>query len=347
MKKILSIIIPTYNMEKYLRKCLSSLLIGDRLELIDVIVVNDGSKDSSLEIARGFEAEYPDVFNVVDKSNGNYGSCVNRGLKEARGKYVKILDADDSYDTAEFAKLVERLLELDVDLCLTDYVIVNEKGERTSSHKRGVMEEGTVYRAEDFLSRCLDDLIKMHEIVYRTQMLRDMNYSQTEGIAFTDTEWALLPLERVEKACYLQLSVYKYLVGREGQTVDPKRAASLHSQGMKTLFRQISVFSNMSELSAEKKQYMTQFLLCNIRYTYRTCLVTSYKYMSDDKLREFDENLKSASIELYSLMDNVTVQPSIPIFFVREWRKNKNRIPLSVRFYRTLVFPLLRMMGKS
>ena len=347
MEKILSIIIPTYNMEKYLHKCLSSLLIGNRQQLIDVIVVNDGSKDSSLEIAREFETKYPDVFNVIDKSNGNYGSCVNRGLKEARGKYVKILDADDSYDTAEFSKLVERLLEVDVDLCVTDYIIVNERGEKTSSHKRRMVAEGVVYSAEDFLSKCSNDLIKMHEIVYRTQMLRDMNYSQTEGIAFTDTEWALLPLERVEKACYLQLSVYRYLVGREGQTVDPKRAAALHSQGTQTLFRQITGFSSMKDLSAEKRQYMIQFLLCNIRYTYRTCLVTSYKYMSNDQLQDFDERLKSANLELYNMMDNVTVQPSIPIYFVKEWRSNKNVAPLSVRFYRTVVFPLLRLMGKS
>lgn len=347
MEKILSIIIPTYNMEKYLHKCLSSLLIGNRQQLIDVIVVNDGSKDSSFEIARGFETKYPDVFNVIDKSNGNYGSCVNRGLKEARGKYVKILDADDSYDTAEFSKLVERLLEVDVDLCVTDYIIVNERGEKTSSHKRRMVAEGVVYSAEDFLSKCSDDLIKMHEIVYRTQMLRDMNYSQTEGIAFTDTEWALLPMERVEKACYLQLSVYRYLVGREGQTVDSKRAVALHSQGTKTLFRQITGFSNMKDLSAEKKRYMTLFLLCNIKYTYRTYLVTSYKHISHDCLLDFDDRLRDANIELYNMMNDVPVQPSIPLYFVREWRKDRNVTPLSVRFFRTMIFPLLRRIGKS
>ena len=90
MNKILTIIIPTYNMEKYLRRCLDSLIIDEEgMKQLEVLVINDGSKDSSSQIAHEYQDKYPDTFRVIDKENGNYGSCINRGLKEATGKYVK------------------------------------------------------------------------------------------------------------------------------------------------------------------------------------------------------------------------------------------------------------------
>lgn len=97
MENILSIIIPTYNMEKYLDKCLASLIIEDKelMRQLEVLVVIDGAKDRSSEIAHTYQNRFADTFRVIDKENGNYGSCINRGLKEATGRYVKVLDADD------------------------------------------------------------------------------------------------------------------------------------------------------------------------------------------------------------------------------------------------------------
>lgn len=90
MNKILTIIIPTYNMEKYLRRCLDSLIIDEEgMKQLEVLVINDGSKDSSSQIAHEYQDKYPDTYRVIDKENGNYGSCINIGLKEAKGKYVK------------------------------------------------------------------------------------------------------------------------------------------------------------------------------------------------------------------------------------------------------------------
>ena len=72
MQKILTIIIPTYNMEKYLHKCLNSLIVSDKsLEKLEVLIVNDGSKDSSSQIAHEYESKFPKTFRVIDKENGN------------------------------------------------------------------------------------------------------------------------------------------------------------------------------------------------------------------------------------------------------------------------------------
>lgn len=121
MDKILSIIIPSYNMEAYLAKGLDSVLSIDNPSPLDVIVVNDGSKDGTLEIARSYATRFPGIVNVIDKENGHYGSCINAGLKIAQGKYVRILDADDSFYTDEFEEFVKFLKTTDADLIVNDY----------------------------------------------------------------------------------------------------------------------------------------------------------------------------------------------------------------------------------
>ena len=104
MDKLLTIVIPSYNMEKYLDRCLSSLIVSDeKMQCLEVLVINDGSKDRTSEIAHTYEERFPGTFRVVDKENGHYGSCVNRGLKEARGTFIKVLDADDYFCGGFFA----------------------------------------------------------------------------------------------------------------------------------------------------------------------------------------------------------------------------------------------------
>ena len=95
MDKVLTVIVPVYNMEKYIRQCLESLVIGEVLDRIEVLVVLEGSKDGSAEIAYEFVEQYPDTLRIIYKANGGHGSAINTGLMMASGEYVKILDSDD------------------------------------------------------------------------------------------------------------------------------------------------------------------------------------------------------------------------------------------------------------
>ena len=107
--KTLSIIIPTYNLEALLPLCLDSIVASKALPRLDVVVVNDGSRDGSLAVAEGYAKRYADSVRVIDKANGNYGSTINAALPTLEGKYVKILDADDAFDTAALDSYVEYL----------------------------------------------------------------------------------------------------------------------------------------------------------------------------------------------------------------------------------------------
>lgn len=221
--KLLTIIVPTYNMERYLIKCLSSLIVTDssRMESLEVLIINDGSKDQSSFIAHGYERDYPGIFRVIDKDNGNYGSCINRGLRESRGKYVKILDADDQFDSVAFNCFLEQLPTCNDDLIISDCVQINEKEEIIAfSNWESRLIELKSQSVSLLLESGVVNELQMHNITYRRNLLLQTNYVQTEGISYTDTEWVIIPLLMVKTICYFHVPLYKYLVGREGQTVN-------------------------------------------------------------------------------------------------------------------------------
>ena len=96
------------------------ILADKEMDMLEVLVINDGSKDLTSAIGHTFEGKYPQTFRIIDKENGHYGSCVNIGLREARGKYVKVLDADD-YFSKSFAEYLGFASKSDADLLLSEY----------------------------------------------------------------------------------------------------------------------------------------------------------------------------------------------------------------------------------
>ena len=122
--KLLSIIVPAFNMEAYLAQCVESILRTPSLAAVEVIIVNDGSKDRTLRIAQQYAERYADTVRVIDKPNGNYGSTINAALPLARGKYVKILDADDRFEGARVADMLAFLRKTDADMIVTPFIEV-------------------------------------------------------------------------------------------------------------------------------------------------------------------------------------------------------------------------------
>ena len=122
MNKLLTLVIPTYNMEAFLPDCLNTLIVEDELmPLLEVLIIIDGSTDQSAQIGQEFADRYPDTFRVIIKSNGNYGSCVNRGIDEAQGKYIKTIDADDKCKEGSLQLFLRQISEVDADMIISDY----------------------------------------------------------------------------------------------------------------------------------------------------------------------------------------------------------------------------------
>ena len=334
MEKLLTIIIPTYNMEKYLNQCLDSLLTEKARDLLDILVVIDGSKDRSSEIAHGYADKYPETVRVIDKENGNYGSCINRGIIEGRGKYVKILDADDRYDITVLDDYLDALAKVDVDLFLSDTLQVTEDGE-TVKEIRLPMPAGEILSFDDYSK--VDEL-PMHSIAYRLESVRKLGYRQTEGISYTDTEWAFFPMQAVKTCCYFPKPLYRYLIGRAGQTMAPEVYKRGRSQELIITKRMVEFWD---VLPVEGRAYFDQYLLHRLRRIYMQNMVRN-EDGDNEFLIEMDKFIKDHSTRLYELLDECLYGRREKIPFIREWRK---KYKPSLKFRLCVMFH--KIMGKQ
>lgn len=338
MDKILTVIIPSYNMEAYLPKCLGSLVVSPELmDTLEVLVVNDGSKDRTSEIAHEFEAKYPQTFKVIDKANGNYGSCVNAALKVAAGKFIKVLDADDSFNTKEFVTLMEvlQVASDDIDLILTDVCQVDEFDNEVLYSRWKLPTERCV-ALEAFLEYGL--VFSMHAFTYRTSILREMKYEQSEGISYTDGEWISLPLSKVRKIYYKPVTVYRYLVGRSGQTVGQY---AKNIQMLVHLFDTVVCFFNQSrDTSSETvKKILGQFIAYIGRKISDIYLLDSDVKVANKLLRDFDQHFKVVASTLYDSIPRKVVFTRVfgGFDYLRFWRAHPWLRGVFVRLLRLYV----------
>ena len=330
-EKILSIVIPTYNMEKLLRNCLSSLVVTNNLNSLEVLVVNDGSKDSSSQIAHEFQYKYPKTFRVIDKDNGNYGSCVNRGLNEAKGKYIKILDADDSFDTVVLDDYLAYLAGQDNDLILTDWCLVDPDGHCTYSYHYP-FSANKVYSLKD-MDVPMD--FRMHGLTYKTSCLQRIGYTQTEGISYTDSEWCFMPMSVVKTITCYDRVLYKYLVGREGQTVDDTVHAKKYWMEVDVLHRMIKQYiENKDSWTDEVRGYMLNSLMGRAKIVYEKVLVEYYGCYSIDKFAELDKLMQTYIPESISRLNAFYLNDKLPIRYVEKWRKHNHSYCISLRLLR-------------
>ncbi len=351
MNKILTIIVPSYNMEAYLPKCLGSLIIDDKglLQKLDVIVVNDGSKDRTSEIAHEFEAKYPNVFRVIDKENGNYGSCINAALPIALGGYVKILDADDYVMTANFERYCYVVAEecakgsLGADLIVTDYQTVDLDNVLGSVVDFGLTP----------LMFTLDQLpvdgerLTVHAITYNRNVFSTIGYRQSEGVSYSDTEWIIEPMCAVRGLRYVPGVVTLYLVGRDGQTMNPAEFARHFQQVMNITQGLILRYNeHLQRVVSSSREYYKRQILNMIRMVYSAVIFGWERHKVSGDLVKFDDVLREEP-ELYRWTEEFEIASRRFKFkYVKEWRRRKTTF--TIRFmlfwlYATIVRQVSRM----
>jgi len=330
MKKQVTLIIPTYNMEKYLHTCLGSLVTNDNcMEQIEVLVINDGSKDASSAIAHEYETKYPGTFHVIDKENGNYGSCINRGLKESTGRYVKILDADDHFDTAVLEKYIQSIKDIDTDLILTDNIVFGNNDISKKYYNFRVPSNSR----QAFAEHCetLMGCIQMHNVTYKKSIFSTFDYHQTEGISYTDMEWIFAPMAHVRTFTYLPIPLYKYLVGREGQTISSEQIKRSSNHVIKLANSMLTMFTETGDVEPAIYNYLYFRLNRQIKSLYRTFLA-EFPGLNLNDLIAFDKRLEKELPQLYSDCGHITMGPFIHIRYVNYWRKH-HYAPQPIYFY--------------
>lgn len=222
MEKLLTLAVPTYNMEQYIEKCVRSCMCANR-NLLEIIIVNDGSTDGSSVIAHGLQDEFPNIVRAIDKENGNYGTCVNQALTEAKGKYFRMLDADDWANTNALNNLLEKLKTCNADCIVTvseDYIQGHKLLQRLgppSSVDIGKVYDATLF---DGIAMKFDDLYCSHIITYKTDILNSINLRLQAGISYTDNEYVFYPLDKIKSIVFYDLPIYQYYLGRPGASTE-------------------------------------------------------------------------------------------------------------------------------
>lgn len=309
-------------MEAYLPQCLDSLLV-ENLKDVEVFIVNDGSKDNTLKIAKSYQERYPESIFVIDKPNGNYGSCINAALKIASGEYLKVLDADDSFEKENFNEFIVSLKDHDADLVISDYVIVNETGEITRKYSFLDQSEGKKVKFSSCLDVISDPRFQMHAATYRRAIFEKIDYKQQEGISYTDQQWMFEPMNEVESVSFFPHVVYRYLVGRAGQTVDISVSYKNLNQTIKVVLRMLEDYNKLQGgKDTYHKEYLEKRLMQKIPSLYRIALLKTTKEELADTLFEFDKKFEKLNGKLYKITGNDRLS-FLRLPYINYWRTKR------------------------
>lgn len=216
MEPRISIIVPIYNVERYIRKCLDSLLSQDlTFEEYEVILVDDGSPDGCPEICDYYASQYRNI-KVIHQKNGGLGAARNRGLRIAKGKYIQFVDSDDFLEPNVLGTLIQKVEKDDLDVLRFNYQNVNEQyiafePNKESKPYMDYCEE--VCNGLTFLTERLGYGCYAWQFLIRRELLDNCLFM--EGIFFEDTEWTPRLLRKAQRVASIDGLAYNYLT-REG-----------------------------------------------------------------------------------------------------------------------------------
>lgn len=304
--KALTVVIPVYNTEKYIKRCLDSILLKSVMEDIEILVVSDGSKDNSVNIAKEYERKYPETLRVIEKENGGHGSTINKGLEYATGEYFRVLDSDDWFNPIDFQEFVKRLKVETADVVVTNYrkeFVYDSRSEYLEYKK---LEEGILYDFEKFdLDILKGEYFVMATSTYKTDVLRKVGLHLLEKTFYVDMQFNIVPMTQVKTFSFYNLDIYRYFIGRPDQSMNMNnfvRNQDHHKKMIKWLIEYYT--AKKSELNENQKKYIEMILV----YTLNTHYTIYCEYDQDHKrayneIVEFDKYLYEQNADLYEKLD--------------------------------------------
>lgn len=300
MEKILTISIAAYNAESDISRCLDSLINSGVLEKLDVVVVNDGSKDQTSKIVKEYVEKYKNSIHMIDKENGGHGSTINSSIKVAEGKYYKILDSDDWVDSNNLAKLVCYLEANNVDLVLNPYHEVaysDHSVKKMVEMERNQLEYEIKYDIKKLSEKCV---LFMHSLTFKTDVIKKMGSIIDEHCFYVDMEYSIFPMLYVRNFVYLDYSVYQYLLGSQTQSMNIQNMIKRREQHLKVIKRLIEFYNNN-----ESKLCINLRNIIRLRIKYAVYQQYKIYFSMSEKnalleVKKFDSWLKKANLDLYS-----------------------------------------------
>lgn len=289
MSKILTISIAAYNVERYIRKALDSLIDESIINDLEIFVVDDGGTDGTLKIAQEYAKQYPQAIFPIHKENGGYGSTINWSVEHASGKYFKLLDGDDWFDKEGLVVLLNHLKESNADMVLNPNIkIYEEDGTQYIRDNASGLSAGE-YNIEDIN---IPGSINMHSLTYRTKLLRNSNLHITEHCFYTDTEFVLFPLEHVNRVLVMHEPVYMYRIGVSEQSMGYNGIRKHFPDHKVVLDRIFELYNKVEDKEKTFATWIYYRLMVECRNHYRYFCVLPMSVMNFRELKNYDKKLK-------------------------------------------------------
>lgn len=263
--KYLSFAVPCYNSQDYMANCIESLLVGG--DDVEIIIVDDGSKDNTGKIADEYAAKYPEIIKAVHQQNGGHGEAVNTGIANATGLYFKVVDSDDWVNAESLKKLLSAIkyhnsTQAQVDMYVSNYVYEKQgaKHKKVISYRNALPVE-EIFEWKDVRHFRVAQYMIMHAITYRTQLIKDCGLKLPAHTFYVDNIFAFNPFPYVKKIYYIDTNFYRYFIGRADQSVNEKVMIGRVDQQLRVNKLMIDYYiDNVSIMEKRCKKYMLSFL---------------------------------------------------------------------------------------
>ncbi len=299
--KLLTFAIPCYNSEAYMENCIRSLLPGGGD--VEILVVDDGSKDRTAEIADEYERKYPGIVRAIHQENGGHGEAVNAGIRNATGLYFKVVDSDDWVDADAYRKILDKLRELSggettLDMMIANYVYEKEGAKHKKVMRYTALPKDRVFSWKDTGHFRKGQYILMHSVIYRTKLLRECGLELPKHTFYVDNIYVYKPLPNVRNMYYMDVDFYRYYIGREDQSVNEKVMISRIDQQIRVNKIMVDAFDLWKIPNRRLRKYMFNYLEI-ITVISTIMLIRSGTEENLGKKRELWKYIKEKDIRLF------------------------------------------------
>lgn len=300
--KLLSIAVPCYNSQDYMRNCVDSLLKGG--ELVEILIVNDGSKDDTAKIADEYAEKYPTIVRVIHQENGGHGEAVNTGIRNATGFYFKVVDSDDWVNEEAFEAILKKLQELIAGPQTLDMMISNFVYEKQGVKRKKIMRyrkylpQNRIFTWDEVSNMPVGKYILMHSVIYRTELLRECGLELPKHTFYVDNIYVYYPLPFVRKVYYLDVDFYRYYIGREDQSVNEKVMISRLDQQIFVTKTMIDMYQLKNVKCKKLRNYMLNYLAIMMTVSSILC-IRSKKAENLEKKKELWIYLKQKDFKTF------------------------------------------------
>ena len=299
--KLLTFAIPCYNSQDYMEHCIESILPGG--EDVEILIIDDGSKDRTAEIADAYAEKYPTIVRAIHQKNGGHGEAVNAGIRNATGLYFKVVDSDDWVDADAYKKILDKLRELaggsvSLDMLLANYVYEKEG----AKHKRVMRQTGfpknQIFTWSDVRHFHKGHYILMHSVIYRTKLFRECGLELPKHTFYVDNIYLYKPLPYVRTIYYMDVDFYRYYIGREDQSVNEKVMISRIDQQIRVNKIMVDDVDLHKVTNLKCRKYMINYLEI-ITVVSTVMLLRSGTEENLEKKRELWKYIKDKDISLF------------------------------------------------